>query len=85
MTTTERLACALEAAGAPKVMVTAARAGCYDDFQSESATPIMDLVRDLRAAGLYPLAERAMGGEFDSAPDEAEEWAAANLRRILGD
>ena len=38
--TTERLALALELEGAPAQMVDAARAGCYDDFRSESATPM---------------------------------------------
>lgn len=76
MTTTERLALALERANAPKAMITAARAGCYDDFKSESATPCMDLVRDLRQAGLTYLAERAMRGEFDATREESDAWAA---------
>lgn len=76
-TTTERLAQALEAANAPKAMVTAARAGCYDDFQSESPTPIMDLVRDAKAAGLHGIARRAMDGDFDATREESEAWAAS--------
>lgn len=84
MTTAERLACALEQGRAPKAMVTAARAGCYDDFRSESATPIMDLVRDLRAAKLEAMAQRAMDGEFDATKEEAEAWAAENLAGLLG-
>lgn len=75
--TTERLAAVLEKANAPKSMITAARAGCYDDFRSESPTPCMDLVRDLQQAGLGGLAEQAMKGEFDSTPEESEAWAAA--------
>lgn len=75
MLTTERLARALEAANAPKAMIVAARAGCYDDFKSESATPCMDLVRDLTQAGLTFLAERATDGEFDATPAESEAWA----------
>lgn len=75
MRTTERLARALEFANAPKVMVVAARAGCYDDFGSESPTPLMDLVRDLNQAGLTGLAQRVMDGEFDASRAEAEEWA----------
>lgn len=83
MVTSERLAAALEAANAPKAMVTAARAGCYDDFKSESPTPIMDLVRDLRQCGLTHLADRAIAGEFDATREESEAWAAANLGRLL--
>lgn len=73
--TTERLAKALEAVNAPKAMITAARAGCYDDFKSESATPCIDLVRDLQQAGLTHLAARAMDGEFDATREEAAAWA----------
>lgn len=85
--TTERLALALEAANAPKAMVVAARAGCYDDFKSESASPISDLVRDLYAAAreadittrslLLRLAQRAKLGEFDATREEADAWAAS--------
>jgi hypothetical protein len=84
--TTERLAKALESANAPKAMITAARAGCYDDFKSESATPIMDLVRDLRQAGLTHLAQRAMDGEFDATQEESEAWANGpdGLASLLG-
>mgnify|MGYP001613988739 CR=1 FL=1 len=76
MTTNARLAQALEAANAPKAMVTAARAGCYGDFTTESATPIMDLVRDAQRAGLPAIARRAMDGEFDATREESEAWAA---------
>lgn len=75
MTTNERIAKVLEAASAPKAMVTAARAGCYGDFTSESATPIMDLVRDAQRAGLGGIARRAMDGEFDATREESEAWA----------
>lgn len=51
-----------------------ARAGEFDDFESDSATPIGDLVAALRAAGKDGLALRAMEGEWDGSPDEAEEW-----------
>ena len=52
-----------------------ARAGEFDDFESPSATPIGDLVAALRAAGKDGLALRAMEGEWDSSPEEAEAWA----------
>lgn len=51
-----------------------ARAGEFDDFESASATPIGDLVGALRAAGKDSLALRAMEGEWDGSPEEAEEW-----------
>ena len=51
-----------------------ARAGLYDDFESESATPINDLVAALRSAGQEGLAVRAMRGEWDSTKEEADAW-----------
>lgn len=65
MNAKEKLADALTKAGAPEIMVDAAKRGRYGDFESDSATPIMDLVRDCRAAGLDGIAQRAMDGEFD--------------------
>jgi hypothetical protein len=47
-------------------MIDDASRGRYDDFESDSATPIMDLVRDSRAAGLDDIAQRAINGEFDA-------------------
>lgn len=89
--TTERLALSLEHAHAPKVMITAARAGAYDDCKSESATPITDLVRDLTQAArdapgqplkgdMLRLAQRAKLGEFDATREESEAWAAVEAR-----
>lgn len=74
MSTKERLAKELEANSAPEWMVKNARNGMYDDFESVSATPIGLLVADCRKAGLGPLAQRAMDGEFDSTKEEAEAW-----------
>ena len=54
-----------------------ARAGEYDDFESDSATPIVDLVRLLRQAGADDLAVRAMNGEWDGTLEESEAWAAS--------
>lgn len=63
-----------------------ARAGEFDDFESPSATPINDLVGALRAVSdakpddkdlrdrTMKLALRAMEGEWDGSPEEAEEW-----------
>lgn len=80
--TKERLAQALHAAGLSE-MAEAARAGRYDDFESESATPCLDLVRDLRRAGKPKLAERAADGEWDSTRAEAEEWFEREGRQVL--
>lgn len=86
--TTEKLALALEEIGAPKELVTAAREGRYDDFKSESATPLMDLVRDLNAAAkrmsffskmrvnLREFTQRVKDGEFDASSEESQEWAS---------
>ena len=76
MTTSEKLALALEKAKAPKLMIEKARAGCYDDFKSESATPIRDLVMDCQAHGLHALAQDAIKGKFDASTGEAQAWFA---------
>jgi hypothetical protein len=65
MSAKDNLAEALSKAGASPEMVDAARHGRYADFESESATPIMDLVAHCRRAGLDDIARRAMDGEFD--------------------
>ena len=72
--TKEKLALVLHAAALFE-MEKAARAGRYDDFESESATPIVDLVRDLQERGCSDLAARAMNGEWDGTKEEAEAWA----------
>ena len=74
MSTKERLAQELTKAHAPAFMIAKAKAGEYDDFQSSSATPINDLVRDCRKAGLNDLASRAMNGNFDGTKEEGEAW-----------
>jgi hypothetical protein len=83
--TSEKLARALEAAGAPAAMATAARAGCYDDYKSDSATPCVDLVNDLARLMSTPryaineaireLFGRARNGEFDAQKWESDAWA----------
>lgn len=82
--TTERLARALEKAGAPREMIDAARRERYDDFKSPSPTPIMDLVRTARMLGLREIARRAMDGEFDATREESEEWFRTEGRHLLG-
>ena len=81
--TTERLAEALEADGAPDEMIERARTGYYDDFKSRLAMPIMQLVADCRHEGLHAIAKFAMEGEFDSTRDEAEEWARSEEGTVV--
>ncbi len=75
--TKDRLADVLHGVGLVN-METAARAGCYDDYQSDSATPFADLIRDLQAAGAIDLANRAMNNEWGGTRKEAEAWATRN-------
>jgi hypothetical protein len=74
MKTKEKLALALKEAGAPENFIKRAEAGYYDDFESPLATAIIQLVTDLRVAGLDKLAQRAIDGEFDGTKEEGEEW-----------
>jgi len=60
-----------------------ARAGHYDDFKSDIAMPIVQLVMDLEAAGKHDLANRARNGEFDSTKEESEEWYAREGHKLL--
>ena len=83
MRTKEKLARALMEANAPAQMVERARAGFYDDYESESATPIRNLVSDLQANGLGDLARRAVCGEFDSTREEAEQWFKREGKDLL--
>lgn len=77
MKTKEKLALALEAAGAPSGMVRDARAGRFDDFESPSATPTIDLVELAMQYGLHEIARRAREGEFDCTREESEAWASS--------
>ena len=78
--TKERLAQVLHAHGLLE-MEEKSRAGYYDDFESPLATPIMQLVEDLRAAGQDKLALRAMHGEWDASREEAEAWEREQLKK----
>lgn len=73
--TTERLALALEEAGAPAHMISLAREGHYDDFKSPLAMPEMQLLADAREHGLTSIAEGVLNGEWDSTPEESKAWA----------
>lgn len=71
---TDKLVAALREAGAPADMVIRATGNAFHDFKSQSATPIIDLVRECERLGLSDIAERARGGEFDATKAEADEW-----------
>jgi hypothetical protein len=72
---TDNLVAALKEAGAPADLVIRATGDAFHDFKSESATPIVDLVRACERVGLSDIAARARQGEFDATREEAEAWA----------
>lgn len=75
--TTERLAEALKAAGAPPDMISRASEGYYDDFKSPLAMPEMQLRLDALALGLDSIAEGVLRGEWDATREESDAWAAS--------
>lgn len=77
MRTKERLAQAMEAAMCPVQMIASARAGLYDDYESNLAMPLMHLVHELRQIGQHALARRVIDGEFDGTREEGDAWAAS--------
>ena len=74
--TSERLARALEEAGAPERMSDAAREGYYDDYRSPLTFPKVALMDDLLANGMHDFARRVIAGDFDSTKEESEAWYA---------
>lgn len=82
MSTKERLAEVLERAGLV-TLAERARAGRFDDYESNSVTPIRDLVAALQNAGREDLARRAMNGEWDASKEEAESWYQREGRRLF--
>jgi hypothetical protein len=84
MKTKERLALALEESGAPVAMVEQARAGGYDDYESDSATPQLDLIRDCAMYGLHTLIARVKEGEFEGTKEEGMAWFKREGKYILG-
>lgn len=75
MRTKDKLAAALEAAGAPASMIENARGGFYDDYDSPLANPIGTLVAHARNVGLESVAQAAIDGEFNATREESEAWA----------
>lgn len=85
MKTTEKLAKALNEAGAPAPMVDLAMIGAYDDFDSRSATPINDLIRDCGlAGGLDDIIQRAKDGDFDGTKEESQAWFEREGKHLMG-
>lgn len=56
----------LEEVNAPDAMIELAKLGFYDDFESPSATPIMDLVSAAARLGLYRIVDNAKKGKYDA-------------------
>lgn len=87
LSTKERLAADLRAAGAPAFMVYKALDGAYDDYESPSATPIIDLVRACLATGkpaLRAIADAAKDGKYDGTKAEADAWFQREGRHLGG-
>lgn len=72
---TDRLVAALKESGAPADLVLRAVGGAFHDYKSDSATPIVDLMRECERRGLYKVARLARDGAFDADQAEADEWA----------
>lgn len=75
MHTTEKLALALEAEGAPTDMIVKAREGYYHDFLSPLAFPETQLLADARLHGLGSIADGVIRGEWDATKEESDDWA----------
>lgn len=87
--TTERLAAALKAAGAPPHMISLARDGYYDDYKSPLAMPETQLLVDAREHGLAEIVEGVMKGEWDATKEESDAWVRspegqAAVRELAG-
>lgn len=85
----EKLAQALEAEGAPAYMVSLAREDHYHDFKSPLAMPEMQLLADAREHGLTVIVEGVMEGVWDATKAESDAWAAspegqATFAELLG-
>ena len=83
-TSTDILVEDLIAANAPAFMLRKAREGQYNDYASDSAHPIMDLVRDAMAANLRGIAEAAKAGKYDGTRAESDAWMQREGKDLLG-
>ena len=76
ISTKERLAIVLMSEGLD-ALAERARAGEFDDFESEHPVPKMLLIGILTEMGRFDLASRVMHGEWDNTIEEAEQWSAS--------
>lgn len=78
----ERLAKALQEAGASYELIVHAQLGFFDLWKSPIKFPKMALLDELRRAGLHPLALRVIQGEFDCDPEETREHFKREFDRL---
>ncbi len=72
--TSERLANALDQAGAPPSLVNNARSGLYDLLKSPYTFPKMALLSDLRRYQMNNFCTRVLLGEFEPSHTEVLAW-----------
>lgn len=82
MSTKERLAQVLHARGFFE-LERKAREGLFDDYESPSATPQMDLVAELRSLSAGDLVQRVINGEWDGTAEEGDAWFEREGRAAL--
>lgn len=82
MQTKVRLANVLKKNGL-SILTERALKGQYDDYESQSPTPQINLVNDLMKAERPDLARRVINGEFDGNKEEAEIWFNKEGRKLL--
>lgn len=63
-------------------IITRAKRGYYHDFDTTIATPKVQLVADLNAAGFDDLAQKAMDGDYDDEHPSVEQ--KEKLRQDVG-
>lgn len=87
LTPKQRLVRALKASNAPNFMVAMAKLGAFDEDESQSATPISDLVNMAEHYGLTEIIEKAERGEFSrgwvEVEDARETWSDGLTDSIL--
>jgi hypothetical protein len=85
MKTKDRLTQALIESNAPIAMIELARDGQYDDYESDSATPQLNLIRDCQIFGLQALKARVMNDEFAGTKEESDAWFEREGKHLLTD
>jgi carbohydrate-selective porin OprB len=76
-----RLAKDLKDHNAPEWMIKNAIDGYYDDYETDIATPILQLVIDCEKVGLKDIAGKARNGYYDSTKEEADKWMSGKAGR----